>query len=104
MKDWVLFHFNLHRPPSKTYCEAHSGRFSGLRIILLRPEVILDLQAFLPLPILWPFDMLRVSDSGSGRFRPRLQRRGRPRFSRGSLSGFRPPEHGSIFNPSYHND
>jgi len=52
MKDWVLFHLNLHRPPSKTYCEAHSGRFSGLRIILLRSEVFLNLQAFLPLPIL----------------------------------------------------
>ncbi len=51
MKDWVLSHLNLHCPPSKTYCEAHSGRFSGLRIILLRPEIFLDLQAFLPLPI-----------------------------------------------------
>jgi hypothetical protein len=35
MKDWVLFHFNLHRPPSKTDCEANSGRFSGLRIVLI---------------------------------------------------------------------
>ena len=35
MKDWVFFYFTLHSPPSKTYCEAHSGRFSGLRIVLL---------------------------------------------------------------------
>jgi len=82
----------LHSPPSKTHCEAHSGRFSGLRIVLLlAPSHPLTLHK------------LRVSDSGSGKFRPRLQRRGRPRLSRGSLSGFKPPEHGSIFNSSYHN-
>ncbi len=35
MKDWVCFYLTLHSPPPKTYCEAHSGRFSGLRIVLL---------------------------------------------------------------------
>jgi hypothetical protein len=35
MKDWVFLYLTLHSPPSKTYCEAHSGRFSGLRITLL---------------------------------------------------------------------
>ena len=35
MKDWVFSISPLHSPPSKTYCEAHSGRFSGLRIALL---------------------------------------------------------------------
>ena len=43
--------------------------------------------------------MLRAQDSGSGKFRPRLQRRGRPRLSRDSPLGFQPPEHGSIFTP-----
>ena len=35
MKDWVFFYLTLHSPPPKTHCEAHSGRFSGFRIILL---------------------------------------------------------------------
>ncbi len=47
---------------------------------------------FLPLPILsLAFDCFHAevsTDSGSGKFRTRLQRRGRPRFSRGSLHGF----------------
>ena len=54
----------------------------------------------LPLPILRPFDKLRVQDSGSGKFRPRLQRRGRPRFSRGSPLSSPPPEYESVL-PSY---
>ncbi len=54
MKDWVFFYLTLHSPPPKTHCEAHSGRFSGFRIILLWPEVFLVLQASLPLPILSP--------------------------------------------------
>ncbi len=58
MKDWVLSHRNLHCPPSKTYCEAHSGRFSGLRIILLRSEIFLNFRTSLPLPIFCPFNEL----------------------------------------------
>jgi hypothetical protein len=75
MKDWVFFYLTLHSLPSKTYCEAHSGRFSGLRIVLLPA----------PSHPFRPFDKLRVQDSGFGKFRTRLQRRGRPRLSRGSL-------------------
>jgi hypothetical protein len=87
MKDWVFFYLTLHSPPPKTHCEAHSGRFSGFRIILFlapsHPE---------------SHETRDHKDSGSGKFRPRLQRRGRPRLSRGSLFGLKPPEHGSIFN------
>jgi len=35
MKDWGFFYLTLHSLPPKTYCEARSGRFSGLRIVLL---------------------------------------------------------------------
>jgi hypothetical protein len=35
MKDWVFFYLTLHSPPSKTHCEAYSGRFSGFRIVLI---------------------------------------------------------------------
>ena len=52
---------------------------------------------FLPLPI-----PNSSRDSGSGKFRTRSQRRGRPRLARGSLLGFEPPERGSILITSYH--
>jgi hypothetical protein len=43
-KTGVFFYLTLHSLPSKTYCEAHSGRFSGLRIVLLlapsHPELV----------------------------------------------------------------
>jgi hypothetical protein len=70
--------------PPKTQREAYSGRYSGLRItLLLAPS--------------HPFQ-----DSGSSKFRPRLQRRGRPRLSRDSLFSSRPPEYGFNFNSKYH--
>jgi hypothetical protein len=54
-----------------------------------------------PLPVLLPSTTaqlsshrsLRISDSGYGKSRPRLQRRGRPRFSRGSPCNSQPPEY-----------
>jgi len=59
MKDWVFFYLTLHSPPPKTHCEAHSGRFSGFRIILLlapshpesretRDQRIVGLASFVP--------------------------------------------------------
>jgi len=96
MKDWVFFCLTLHSPPSKTCCEAHSGRFSGLRIVLLGPKSSFYFRPPCPFPPC-PFDKLRASDSGSGKFRTRLQRRGRPRISRGSLFGLQPPERESNF-------
>ncbi len=96
-KDWVFSYLTLHSPPPKTYCEAHSGRFSGSRIILLGLKSSQYFRPACPFPPC-PFGKLRASGSGSGKFRTRLQRRGRPRLSRGSHFGFKPPEYGSIFN------
>ena len=48
---------------------------------------------FSPLPTLLTLRQVRTQSSGSGKFRPRSQRRGRPRFARGSLFSPRPPEH-----------
>jgi len=47
-----------------------------------------------------PFPSRR--ESGYGKFRPRLQRRGRPRFSRGSLSTLSHPDADHLFLSSYH--
>ena len=85
-----------HSPPPKTYCEAHSGRFSGLRIFLLGLKPCFCFRPPCPFPPR-SFDKLRTRGSGSGKFRTRLQRRGRPRISRGSLFGLQPPEHESSF-------
>ena len=83
--------------PSQSYTrrllrEEYPGRFSDSRILLLglkslyfRPPC-----AFPPCP----FDKLRASDSGFYRFRPRLQRRVRPRLPRlGGVTGFPSPEY-----------
>ena len=59
MKDWVFTYLTLHSPPPKTCCEAHSGRFSGFRIVLVlapshpAPSTnsglrVVDLASFVP--------------------------------------------------------
>ncbi len=76
-KDWVFF----------------TSPFTAFHRRLIVKRIQADFLAYgssysLPLPT------LRVAQgSGSGKFRPRSQRRGRPRLSRGSLFGFRPPEY-----------
>ena len=62
MKDWVFNYLTLHSPPSKTCCEAHSGRFSGFRIVLLGLK---SSQYFRP-PCPFPsFNSLRIVDLAS---------------------------------------
>jgi len=49
-KDWVFSCATLHSPPPKTYCEAHPGGFSDLRIILLWPGSLLPSRPPCPFP------------------------------------------------------
>jgi len=79
MKDWVFSTspFTVfHRRPIVKRIQVGFLAF-GSSYYDLKSYV---LQASLPLPIL-----SLSKDSGSGKFRTRLQRRGRPRLTRGSL-------------------